>query len=182
MVDSNDIVSGRRSGEGEIEMNQVSCNRYWHKCTIRSSLLPIVSAPIFGFAVFRFLRNLKPEYFKLTFDMSQQTGQIESWFYMGVYLPFIVVFVLHLTRIYISIMIVDDDSEFFFHNLKPLSKGQRIWEYILRILILFSVMLFVKDTGAVIIGNSIFGITVCLYIVLLFWDISMFYLVFFAFS
>ncbi len=179
------------------------CKSGLELCRMRSSVLPIVSGLLFFAALASFLHaggsrayiKERPPVMETgrlgdqrlanarvdTTEADETIRAIERSFHWGVYFPFVSMLCLHLLRLYLSCLVIDEDPSFYYRYLRPLTRFQRGIEYGLRILIFGTLCLFVKGhvirTGALrwvpLLSRTYFGVAVYLYAALLLWDGSM---------
>lgn len=161
------------------------CHDKHEICRIRASILPIISGVLFGIAIYSFISNAGnpkiAKIFNLVDPENLALKEIVDNFYRNVYTPFLYLFIAHLIRIYLSILVIDEDPEFYFHNLRPLCKWKRVCEYVLRSLILVSLLLLVKDYAHLsdklswipYLSKTYFVAAIYIYLSLLIWDVFM---------
>lgn len=162
------------------------CAKGFEACRMRASILPAVSFVFLVAGAWSI------------FDISASSADLGEWlmgkelsgtdhgkilarnFYWFVYLPLVIFAILHLIRIYISSLIIDEDPTFFHQNLRGLNTTERLIEYVLRIAVFVAVYLAGNDKLLTTYldatthssARMFFSLTI-VYATLLFWDIFM---------
>lgn len=141
------------------------CQHNFNECYYTTSLSHSISAVIFILAIYTFLKSVMCN---VPISLNQIHDPILIKTFKIILLAFVITFSTHLLRIYMSMLIMDEDAEYCNKFLRYFSKYQRIFDWILRFAILLLLVVYVTYY------SSSFLLVMILYFLLISWDILMF--------
>ena len=166
-----------------------SCEEGYERCRLRSSIHAGVSTVLFIGIAGRVLFSALPiksvrQIFPILAQAAAQKGgpDLTSGFYWCFVIPLVFVLGLHLLRVYFSLLIMDEDPEFYGLNLRRLSRTKRVLEYVFRLCVFVMLAYFLVHSRP---GQTVAGATgrpmsqrfffpiVLVYVTLIVWDLLM---------